>query len=73
VSIGAAGALSGVGTVSAAVAVAGAVSPGNSPGTINSGSVTFTSGSIYKVDVDGTQADQLAVTGTVTLAGARWS
>jgi CSLREA domain-containing protein len=68
--------LKGTGTISGAVSVAngGAIAPGNSPGIINSGNVTFTSGSNFNVEIGGTtvgtQYDQLNVTGTVALGNA---
>ncbi len=52
----------------------GTLAPGNSPGIINSGSVTFNSGSTFNVELNGTTVgtgyDQLNVTGTVDLNGA---
>ncbi|MCX7423287.1 MAG: FG-GAP-like repeat-containing protein [Planctomycetia bacterium] len=52
----------------------GTLAPGNSPGIVNSGSVTFNSGSIFSVELNGTTVgtgyDQLNVTGTVDLNGA---
>jgi parallel beta-helix repeat protein len=50
------------------------VSPGFSPGIINSGNLTLTSGSTVNIELNGptpgTQHDQLNVTGTVNLGGA---
>jgi autotransporter-associated beta strand protein len=63
-------------TVSGEVAVSsgGRVAPGTSPGILNTGSITFTSGSSFDVEVGGTtvgtEYDQLNVTGTVDLGGA---
>ncbi|MBS1793306.1 MAG: right-handed parallel beta-helix repeat-containing protein [Acidobacteria bacterium] len=55
--------------------VAGArISPGFSPGIINSGSLSMTSGSSLDIELNGTTAgtgyDQVNVTGTVSLGGA---
>ena len=52
----------------------GAVAPGKSPGRLFSGSIVFTSNTTFEVELNGTTADafdQLAVTGTVNLGGAR--
>jgi hypothetical protein len=50
------------------------LSPGNSPGIINSGSLSLTGGSNVDVELNGTtvgtQYDQLNVTGSVSLGGA---
>ncbi len=50
------------------------VSPGTSPGIINSGSLTLTAGSTVNIEINGNIAgvlhDQLNVTGTVDLGGA---
>lgn len=50
------------------------VSPGTSPGIINSGSLTLTGGSTVNIEINGpnvgSQYDQLNVTGTVDLGGA---
>jgi len=63
------GTLGGSGTITGDVTVAGLVSPGNSPGTLNVvGNITFTPGSGFKVQVEGDKADLLNVTGgTVTI------
>ena len=49
----------------------GTVAPGNSPGILNTGSVTFASGSTFRVELNGTlvgqQYDQLNVTGSVVI------
>ncbi|MFM7072990.1 MAG: autotransporter-associated beta strand repeat-containing protein [Planctomycetota bacterium] len=70
--------LGGSGSVGGSVSVnaGGTLSPGNSPGTLTSGSVTFASGSTYRVEVNGPNAgefDRLNVTGTVALGGATLS
>jgi autotransporter-associated beta strand protein len=63
-------------TVNGAVSVSsgGTVAPGTSPGMLNTGSITFTSGSVFAVEVGGTtvgtQYDQLNVTGSVNLGNA---
>jgi autotransporter-associated beta strand protein len=63
------------GTIGGSVTVnsGGNLSPGNSPGILNTGSVTLNSNSNFKVDINGptvgTQYDQLDVAGTVTLNG----
>jgi hypothetical protein len=65
--------LGGTGTISGSVTVdSGAnLSPGTSPGILNTGSVTLNSGSNLLIDINGptvgTQYDQLNVAGTVTL------
>jgi autotransporter-associated beta strand protein len=67
--------LGGSGTVPVVTLAGGAtLAPGNSPGTLSSGNVTFNSGSTFAVELHGTTAgtqyDQLNVTGTVSLGGA---
>jgi autotransporter-associated beta strand protein len=69
------GTLGGSGTVSGVqVATGGTVAPGNSPGILNTGNITFASGSLYSVELNGTTAgcgyDQLNVTGTVSLGNS---
>ncbi|OYW22074.1 MAG: hypothetical protein B7Z52_00010 [Burkholderiales bacterium 12-64-5] len=63
------GILSGNGTVSdLVVGDGGIVAPGNSPGTISATTVTFESGSIYRVDVTPSGAhDLITATGAVTI------
>ena len=55
----------------------GILSPGNGPGLLNSTDITFTSGGIYRVDLNGTNLgtgyDQTNVTGSVNLGGATLS
>ncbi len=74
--------LGGTGSVIGSVTVqsGGTVAPGLgvSPGRLNSGSVTFVSGSIFSAEFSGkttagTDYDQLNVTGTVDLGGATLS
>ncbi len=68
--------LGGHGLVNGPVSVqsGGSVAPGNSPGILNTGSVTFTAGSNFNVEINGyvagTDYDQLNVTGTVDLGSA---
>lgn len=72
VAVNNAGTLGGSGTVNGTVNVAsgGTVSPGNSPGVLSTGNVTFQSGSTFVVELNGATTgtfDQLNVTGTVFL------
>ena len=69
--------LGGRGTLDAAVAVesGGTLAPGMSPGILTTGSVDFTDGSTFTVEIGGTTPgstdtdhDQLVVIGTVTIA-----
>jgi len=54
ITVAAAGTLRGTGTVAAPVAVAGALRPGNSPGTLTvAGPVSFAPGSVFGIDIDG--------------------
>ncbi|EIZ83429.1 beta strand repeat-containing protein [Methylobacterium sp. GXF4] len=54
VTVAAAGTLRGTGTIAAPVAVAGALRPGNSPGTLTvAGPVSFAPGSLFGLDIDG--------------------
>ena len=62
------GTLSGASTITGDVIVNGAISPGNSIGTLNIiGNYTQASGSTYLVEVDPTAADRITVTGTATI------
>jgi fibronectin-binding autotransporter adhesin len=47
------GTLQGTGTINNNVDVSGTLSPGNSPGTLNAGTVTMLSGSTMQTDIDG--------------------
>ncbi|MDG3007728.1 Ig-like domain repeat protein [Paludisphaera mucosa] len=73
------GTLGGSGTLPAVtISNIGRLSPGNSPGLLNTGSLAFqSSGSTYNVELNGTTAgtqyDQTDVTATVILAGATLS
>ena len=70
--------LGGTGTINSAntttVQSGGRVAPGTSPGILNTGNVSFASGSTFAVELNGTtvgtQYDQLNVTGTVALGNA---
>ncbi len=70
------GTLGGTGTVNGTISVAsgGKIAPGTSPGILNSGNVSFASGSTFDVEIGGTtvgtEYDQLNVTGTVSLGGS---
>ncbi|MBS0605300.1 MAG: autotransporter-associated beta strand repeat-containing protein [Verrucomicrobia bacterium] len=59
--------LGGTGTVND-VTLKGAVSPGNSIGTINTGAFTFNSGSSYLLEISDTASDVIAATGVVTIS-----
>lgn len=55
VTVGAGGTLRGIGSLSGALSVNGTLAPGNSPGTLTvSNTVTMNSGSLYRLDIDGT-------------------
>ena len=55
VTVASAGTLRGAGTIAAPVDVAGALRPGNSPGTLTvAGPVRFAPGSVFGLDIDGT-------------------
>jgi autotransporter-associated beta strand protein len=75
VTVNSSGTLGGTGTISGSVTVnsGGNLSPGNSPGILNTGSVTLNATSNFKIDINGTtvgtQYDQLNVAGIVTLNG----
>jgi autotransporter-associated beta strand protein len=66
--------ISGTGTVTGAMSVSGTLSPGNSPGSISTGSETWLNGGDYNWQVldaagaAGTGFDQVAVTGTLDLS-----
>ncbi len=79
VTVNSGGTLGGTVTVNGTVTTnsGGTVALGNSPGIVNTGSVSFTSGSTFDVEIGGTTPgngagfhDQLNVTGTVALGGA---
>lgn len=66
-----AGRLQGTGTVGATtVASGGTIAPGNSIGTLNTGAITFQTGSIYSVELnDAGQSDKIASGGAATING----
>ena len=74
--VGAAGKISGTGSISTLTANGGFVSPGNSPGTLTVGTATLgTAGAqtTYNVEINGTSAgqfDQIKVNSSATLANA---
>jgi autotransporter-associated beta strand protein len=63
------GTLSGTGTVGA-ITCSGILAPGNSIGTLSTGSITFANTSRYLVEFDATAATSLNVNGTAELNGA---
>lgn len=73
VTVASGAALGGSGTIHGTVLVnsGGSIRPGTSPGITHTGSVTFSDGSQFDVEIGGTalgtQYDQLSVTGTVTI------
>ncbi len=71
VTVNAGGALGGSGAVpSTVIGSGGTLAPGNSIGTITiNGSLGFSAGSVYAVEVSPTAADRTVVTGAATLAG----
>jgi uncharacterized repeat protein (TIGR01451 family) len=76
VTVNGGGTLGGTGTIGNTVTVngGGALSPGTSPGIINTGSLTLAAASTLTIELNGTtvgtQYDQVNVTGTVSLGGA---
>ena len=79
--VGSAATLGGTGVVSSTktttVQSSGTIAPGTSPGILNTGNMSFASGSTFAVEIGGptpgntaTNHDQLNVTGTVNLGGA---
>jgi fibronectin-binding autotransporter adhesin len=72
--VNAGGTLAGNGTTGNVSANNGKVTPGNSPGLLNSGSLALNPASILEVELNGTNAgvsyDQVNVAGTVNLGGA---
>jgi hypothetical protein len=70
------GTLGGTGTIGGAITVnsGGNLHPGNSPGILNTGSVTLAATSNFRVDINGTtvgtQYSQLNVTGTIDITGS---
>src|SRR5262249_22030960 len=79
VTVNAGAALGGTGAVPGPVtiATAGTLSPGHSPGILNTGSLALTTGAVFNVEIGGNTPgngpgfyDQDNVTGTVSLGGA---
>jgi len=72
--VNAGGTLAGNGTTGNVSANNGKVTPGNSPGLLNSGSLALNPASVLEVELNGTNAgvsyDQINVAGTVNLGGA---
>jgi hypothetical protein len=69
------GTLKGTGTVSdVSLLTLARLAPGESPGCINTGNLTFSSGSFYDVEIEGvtecTEYDRTNVTGSVDVTGA---
>ncbi len=64
--------LKGTGTHSGDVVIlsGGTIAPGNSVGTMTVGTLTLNSGSTTSIEIDGTAASQIIVTGAASLAGA---
>lgn len=63
--------LGGSGFISSPVSVNGAIAPGTSIGTLTiDGDVTFAANSHFDVEISGTSADKLAVTGNLDLTAA---
>ena len=79
VNVNAGGTLGGSGTVgNVIVAAGGTLSPGNSPGLINTGNLTFGSGGAFNADINGSTTagvdfDRVNVTGSLNLGGATFS
>jgi uncharacterized protein with beta-barrel porin domain len=67
--VGSGGTLGGNGTFSSLVVNGGTLSPGNSPGTITTGSLSLSTAAVYLVQVTGTISDKIIVTGTADVAG----
>ena len=71
------GTLGGIGTVGALTATSGSVAPGQSPGILNSGTVSWNPATTFAVEINnttvGTGYDQLNVAGTVSLGSATLS
>ena len=72
VTVASGGTLGGTGTVHGLIVQAGGtLSPGLSPGTLTvAGNATFAAGSTYALEIAGSIADKLVVTGTAALNGA---
>jgi fibronectin-binding autotransporter adhesin len=62
--------LGGSGTIDAPATIHGAVAPGNGIGALTMGDITFLPESSFRVEVSGTQADQLVATDLVISGGS---
>jgi autotransporter-associated beta strand protein len=74
VNVGPSATLGGNGTIAGSMVIrGGTIEPGTSPSLLRVGSVTFTPGSAFEVELEGTNPgsgyDQLSVTGSVALGG----
>jgi fibronectin-binding autotransporter adhesin len=77
VTVNSGGTLGGTGTIGSSLITVnsgGNLSPGSSPGILNTGAVTLSAGSNLQIEINGTtvgsQYDQLNVTGAVTITGS---
>ncbi len=73
VTVASGGILKGSGTIGSVTSTGGELAPGNSPGILSTGNVSFDSSTKLDEEIGGTAAgsyDQLNVTGTVSLGGA---
>jgi autotransporter-associated beta strand protein len=78
VQVNAGAVLGGHGTVASVTSTGGTISPGDSPGVLNTGSVTLDTNSTFLAELDGntpgngtTGYDQVIASGAVNLAGAK--
>jgi autotransporter-associated beta strand protein len=68
--------LGGSGTIPGAISMSGIISPGNSPGTINTGAFTFNTNSTYKFEISnatgdaGTDWDKINANGVVDVSAS---
>ena len=80
VQVNTAAVLGGIGTVGNVTSNGGTISPGDSPGVLNSGSLTLDSNSTFLAELDGTTPgngttgyDQVVASGAISLGGAKLS
>ena len=80
VQVNAGSVLGGTGTVGNVTSTGGTISPGDSPGVLNSGSLTLDSNSTFLAELDGTTPgngttgyDQVVASGAINLGGAKLS
>ncbi len=80
VQVNAGSVLGGIGTVGDVTSNGGTISPGDSPGVLNSGSLTLDSNSTFLAELDGTTPgngttgyDQVVASGAINLGGANLS